>query len=235
MDAQQSAGFVIWITGMERAGKSTLANHVARRLAASGRRVEVLDGDEPGNPLTGGAGTTQEERQAVTRRLGHVAKLLARNGVVAVCAALSPFRESRELIRKEIRRVVEVFVDCPMETLLARDAGGLYEKALRGELKNVVGIDDPYEPPAHADVVIHSHEETVEQESSRILQALVDIKYIGPAEFGRATGGQRPRRAKPARAARKAARGKMAAKAASRKAPKKLAARTAKVARRARR
>jgi len=235
MDAQQSAGFVIWITGMERAGKSTLANHVARRLAASGRRVELLDGDEPGNPLTGGSGTTQEERQAVTRRLGHVAKLLVRNGVVAVCAALSPFRETREVIRKEIRRVVEVFVDCPMDTLLARDAGGLYEKALRGELKNVVGIDDPYEPPTHADVVVRSHEESVEQEASRILQALVDIKYIGPAEFVRATGGQRPRRAKPARAARKAARGKMAAKAASRKAPKKMAARTAKVPRRARR
>ncbi len=232
MDAQ-STGFVVWITGMSRAGKTALADHLARRLNFAARPVEVLD--EANGVLMGGLGSSKEERDTACRRLGLVAKMLARNGIVAVCASLSPYREMRETLRRDLRRFVEVFVDCPMPALQQRDASGLYEKALKGEVKNVAGIDDPYEPPAHAEVVVHSDQETVEQESLRICQALVDLKLLGPAEFVRLSGGQRPKRNKPARVARKGAHGKLAAKAAARKVPKKIAARTTKPARRARR
>ncbi len=235
MDAQHATGFVIWITGMSSAGKTTLAHLLQRRFAAAGRPVELLDADDPAEVLTRGLGVTKEDRDTAVRRLGYVSKLLARHGAIVVCAALSPYREARDAVRREVRRFVEIFVDCPMEKLQERDAEGLYRKALAGEVKNVPGIDDPYEPPTHAELVLHSDQLRVEEEASRVFQALVDLKYVGPTEFGRLTGGQRPKRGRPVRAARKGSRGKLAAKAAARKAPKKMAARTAKAARRSRR
>ncbi len=231
MDAHPT-GFVIWLTGMHAAGKSVLAGSLTRRFPAAGRRVELLDGDDPGEILTRGLGATKEERDTAVKRLGYVAKLLARNDAVVVVASLSPYREARDAVRREVRRFVEIFVDCPMEKLIERDGDGIYKRALAGEMKNVSGIDDPYEPPTHAEVVIHSDQERVEESTMRVMQALVDLKYIGPSEFGRLSGGQRPRRAKgPARSGRR----KLAARAVARKLPKKIAARTAKAAGRARR
>ena len=227
MDPQAQTGFIIWITGMNGSGKSTLARFLQHRLALADRRAELLDADDPGEVLTKGLGPTKEDRDLAVRRVGHVAKMLARNGAVAVCASLSPYREVRETLRREARRFVEVFVDCQMETLLARDP--IYKKAMAGEVKNVPGVDDPYEPPTHAEVTVHSNEEAVEAAAGRVFQALVDLKYVGPSEFGRLTGGQRPKRSRPA------ARKKLAARATARKAPKKIAARTAKAARNARR
>jgi adenylylsulfate kinase len=226
MDAQAQTGFILWITGMNGSGKSSLARFLHNRLALAGRRAELIDADDPAEILTKGLGPTKDDRDTAVRRVGHVAKLLSRNGAVAVCAALSPYREPRETLRREARRFVEVFVDCPMETLLHRDP--IYKKAMAGEVKNVPGIDDPYEPPTHAEITIHSDQEKVEAAAARIFQALVDLKYVGPTEFGRLTGGQRPKRSRPA------ARKKLAARAAARKAPKKIAARTAKPARKAR-
>ena len=115
------------------------------------------------------------------KRVGRVAKLLSRNGVVAVFAALSPYREPRDLLRREARRFVEVFVDCQMETLLTRDP--IYKKAMAGEVKNVPGVDDPYEPPTHAEVTVQSNQESVEAAAARVFQALVNLKYMGPTEF----------------------------------------------------
>ncbi len=223
------AGFVIWLTGMHASGKTALATSLARRFPLAGRRVEWLDGDDPRELLTRGLGVTKDERDTAVRRLGYVAKLLVRNEAVVVVASLSPYREARDAVRRDVRRFVEVFVDCPMEKLLERDTEGIYKRALAGELKNVSGIDDPYEPPTHAEVVIHSDQQRVEEAAMRIMQALLDLKYIGPSEFMKLTGGQRPRRSKaPRRAARQPGRGKIATKAASRKLPKKMAARTAK-------
>lgn len=222
----QPTGFIIWITGMNGSGKSTLARFLQHRLVLAGRRVEMLDADDPAEILTRGLGAAKDDRDLAVKRIGHIAKMLSRNGVVAVCASLSPYREARDTLRREARRFVEVFADCQMETLLTRDP--IYKKAMAGEFKNVPGVDDPYEPPTHAEVTVHSNDEAVEAEAARVFQALVDLKYVGPSEFGRLTGGQRPKRARPP------ARKKLPARAA-RNAPKKTAARTAKASRSARR
>lgn len=228
MDSQQSGGFVVWLTGMARTGKTTLGTQLARRFAAVGRRVEFLDGDDSDEILTQGLGVSKDDRITAVRRLGYVARLLARNGAAVVVAHLSPHREARDTVRREVRRFVEIFVDCPMDTLLHRDADGLYKKALAGEVKNVAGIDDPYEPPTHPEVRVLTHQEKVDQATTRIFQALVDLKYVGPTEFGRLTGGQRPRRGQ---AAGRGGRRRGAAGKASRKA----AARSARASRKARR
>ncbi len=223
MDTQQTTGFVIWLTGMNRAGKSTLATQVSTRLAGAGRKVEILDEDGGAGILLEGLGTSKEDRAKAVARLGLVAKAVLKAGGVAVCAALSPYRDAREQLRKEARRFVEVFVDCSMEKLQERDTEGVYKRALAGELKQVPGVDVPYEPPVHADVIVHTDQLSVAEATTRVFQALVDLKYIGPTEFGRLTGGQRPRRGKPGKAKR---RGKLRTKVAARKAPRKVAART---------
>jgi adenylyl-sulfate kinase len=232
MDTQQSTGFVIWLTGMNRAGKSTLAAHVASKFAAAGRRVELLDEGGAAAIFLEGLGASKEDHAKAAARLGFVAKAVMRSGGIAVCAALSPYRDARDQLRKEARRFVEVFVDCSMEKLQQRDPEGIYKRALAGELKLVPGVDVPYEPPAHPEVHVHTDQVPVAEAGTRIFQALVDLKLVGPTEFGRLTGGQRPRRGKPAKAARGGARKKLQAKAAARKAPRKLAARTAAPAKR---
>jgi adenylylsulfate kinase len=237
MENQQGNGFVIWLTGMNRAGKSTLASHLAKSLAAAGRPVELLDEDGAAAVLLGGLGTSKDDHAKAVARLGFAAKAVMRAGGIAVAAALSPYRDAREQLRKEARRFVEVFLDCSMEKLQERDPEGVYKRALAGELKDVPGVDVPYEPPAHADVTVHTDQLPVGEAATRVFQALVDLKYVGPTEFGRLTGGLRPSRgkAKPARAkgaAKGAAKGgpRAAAKGAARKAPRKAAARTAKPA-----
>jgi adenylylsulfate kinase-like enzyme len=211
---------------MNRSGKSTLAAHVAERLAAAGRRVELLDEDGDAALLLDAAAATKEDHARAVARLGFVAKAVSRAGGIAVCAALSPYRDAREGLRREARRFAEVFVDCGMETLQKRDAQGVYRRALAGELKGVPGVDVPYEPPSRPEVTVHTDQLTVEEAGNRVFQALVDAKLLAPAEFGRLTGGGRPRRAvKPAKAAAPAggARRKLVAKAAARQAPKKMA------------
>jgi len=195
----QSTGFVIWLTGMKRAGKSTLAKLVANRLGASGRPAELLDEDGEAKLLLEGLADTREDHARAVRRIGFVAKAVARSGGIAVCSALSPWRDVRDQLRKEARRFAEVFVDCSMEKLMERDPNGTYKRALAGEAKNVPGVDIPYEPPQRAEVTIRSDQESIEQCVLRIFQGLVDAKLIGPAEFGRLTGGQRPKRGKPAK------------------------------------
>jgi adenylyl-sulfate kinase len=236
MDVQQSTGFVIWLTGMKRAGKSTIAAHLVSRFAAAGRRAELLDENGDAAVLLDGLGASKEDHAKAVARLGFVAKAVMRSGGLAIAAALSPYRDARDQLRKEARRFVEVFVDCGMEKLQQRDPEGIYRRALAGELTQVPGVDVPYEPPGHADVTVHTDQLSAPDAALRIFQALVDLKYVGPTEFGRLTGGQRPKRGKPAKAGKSTGKGKAkggakrpapkAAKAAARKAPRKIAART---------
>jgi adenylyl-sulfate kinase len=234
MDGQPQQGFIVWLTGMSRAGKTTLANLVAARLVVVGRPVEVLDEDGPAKLLLEGLGSGKDDHARVVTRLGYVARAVMRAGGVAVCAVLSPYRDAREALRREARRVLEVFVDCGMDELQRRDSGGLYRKALAGELKDVPGVDVPYEPPTHAEVTIHTDQLTIEESVRRIYQGMVDSRFIAPVEFARLTGGLRPRRAQPASSARGGARRARTVRAAARKPPRKNVARGAKAAKRRR-
>ena len=164
------SGFTLWLTGLSGAGKSTLASRIRLELASRGRRVEVLDGDEIRTNLSKGLGFSKEDRDTNIRRIGYVARLLSRNGVAVIAAAISPYRD----VRDEVRRTheapfVEAFVDCSLEELMRRDAKGLYARALKGELQNFTGISDPYEPPASPQIHVHSDRETVDESSAKIL------------------------------------------------------------------
>jgi adenylyl-sulfate kinase len=169
-------GFALWFTGMSGAGKSTLSAPVAEKLRALGHRVELLDGDVVRTNLSKGLGYSKEDRDINIRRIGFVANLLSRNGVIAVTAAISPYRAIREEVRRMITNdgagFVEVFVSCPLEVLAERDVKGLYKKALAGEIKNFTGVSDPYEPPTSPDVVVDSSKDTVDQGVDRITAAL---------------------------------------------------------------
>lgn len=135
--------------------------------------MELLDGDVVRTNLSQGLGFSREDRDTNVRRIGFVAELLSRNGVIAVVAAISPYRATREEVKAKIASFVEVFVDCPLEVLAARDVKGLYKKALAGEVGNFTGISDPYEAPLNPDVVVRSDRETVEVSVDRVWQELI--------------------------------------------------------------
>ncbi|HLZ69423.1 MAG TPA: adenylyl-sulfate kinase [Dehalococcoidia bacterium] len=175
-------GFTLWLTGLSGAGKSTLAEYLAPRLRERGVPVEVLDGDEVRTNLSKGLGFSREDRDTNIRRIGYVAKLLSRNGVGVISAAISPYREVRDEVRGTIPNFVEVFVRCPLDELVRRDVKGLYARALRGEIANFTGVTDPYEEPLAAEVVVDSSLETVEQSAARILETLEALGYVERAE-----------------------------------------------------
>jgi adenylyl-sulfate kinase len=172
-------GLVIWFTGLSGAGKSTLSQPVGEALRAAGRRVEVLDGDEVRTHLSKGLGFSKEDRDTNVRRIGYVAELLARNGVVAITAAISPYREVRDEVRRSVERhglrFVEVYVECPLEVLAARDVKGLYRKALAGEIPSFTGVSDPYEPPLAPDVTVRSDRERLEDSIAKVLAAVDEL------------------------------------------------------------
>jgi len=171
-------GFTLWFTGLSGAGKSTLANLVAEELRQRGRHVEVLDGDEVRTNLSKGLGFSKEDRDVNIRRIGYVCKLLARNGVIAISAAISPYREIRNEVRAQHERFFEVYVKCPLETLVERDVKGLYKKALQGEIANFTGVSDPYEEPFDPELVVESHRESPDQSLQRLLGALEEAVFI---------------------------------------------------------
>jgi len=172
--ARQSApdrGFAIWLTGLSGAGKSTLAQALAERLRSAGAKVEILDGDVVRENLSQGLGFSREDRDTNIRRIAFVTKLLVRNGVVVIVAAISPYRAARDSARAEIGGFVEVHVDCPVPELTRRDTKGLYVRALAGELHGFTGISDPYEEPLAPEVVVHTDRESVDESVQKILAA----------------------------------------------------------------
>ncbi len=171
-------GFVVWLTGLSGAGKTTIAHALAERLREAGYKVEILDGDVVRQHFSKGLGFSKEDRIENIKRVAYVAHLLARNGVVVITALISPYREGREYARQLIGDFVEVYVKCPLNVLIERDVKGLYAKALRGEIPNFTGISDPYEPPENPEVVVETDKETVEESVGKILQALSDLGYL---------------------------------------------------------
>ena len=171
-------GVTVWFTGLSGAGKSTIAEKLEQILKAKGRNVEILDGDVVRTNLSKGLGFSKEDRDINIRRIGFVCNLLARNGVVAIAAAISPYREIRDEIRANTGNFLEVYVDCSIEELTRRDVKGLYEKALKGEIKNFTGISDPYEEPLKPEVTLNSETQD-EEESLKILVAkMEELGYL---------------------------------------------------------
>ncbi|MBZ0168046.1 adenylylsulfate kinase [Candidatus Methylomirabilis lanthanidiphila] len=171
-------GFVVWFTGLPSSGKSTLAGLLAQELPLRGLPVEILDGDEVRQRLTKGLGFSKEDRDENIRRIAFVAKLLSRNNVCAITAAISPYRSVRDEARRDMGRFVEVYVKCPLETCIARDVKGLYRRALAGEIQNFTGISDPYEEPLNPEVVVETDQESTEASLGRIVRRLDELGYL---------------------------------------------------------
>jgi len=177
-------GFTLWFTGLSASGKSTLAERVRDILLERGMKVEVLDGDEVRKNLSKGLGFSKEDRDTNIRRIGWVCHLLTRNDVVAIAAAISPYRAIREENRELIGRFVEVYCQCDLDTLKGRDPKGLYEKAMNGEIENFTGVSDPYEAPEKAEVVVDTASEDVDSSVNKIIATLEQLTYV-PATDGR--------------------------------------------------
>jgi adenylylsulfate kinase len=178
----QGRGVALWFTGLPCSGKSTVSELVAQRLRSWGSRVELLDGDVVRQNLTKGLGFSKGDRDENIRRIGFVCHLLTRNGVIAISAAISPYRAVREEVRGVIGSFLEIYVDCPLEVCIQRDVKGMYKKALAGDLPYFTGISDPYEGPLKPDLVLYTHEETPEESARKVLNLLVASGYL-PGEI----------------------------------------------------
>ena len=169
---------MLWLTGLPGSGKTTIARRVIEELRRNGYRVEGLDGDWARRTISIGAGFTKEERRVHLIRVAWVSRLLARNGVVVLCSFVSPYsdvrREVREIVEEEVP-FVEVYVKCSLEECMRRDPKGLYKRALKGEIKHMTGIDDPYEPPESPDLVVDTERESLEECVSKVLGKLEEL------------------------------------------------------------
>jgi adenylylsulfate kinase len=179
--SNHSRGVTVWFTGLSGAGKTTISQGVEQILRSRGYRVEALDGDIVRQNLTKGLGFSKADRDENIRRIGFVAHLLSRNGVIVLVSAISPYREIRDENRARIGDFVEVYVNAPVEACEQRDVKGLYRKARAGELKGFTGIDDPYEAPLTPEVECRTDEESVEESIAKVLAALEGRGYITAA------------------------------------------------------
>ena len=168
----------MWTTGLSGSGKTTIARALEAHLRERGIKVEILDGDVVRTNLSKGLGFSKEDRDLNIRRIGFVANLLSRNGVVAITAAISPYRAIRDEVRAHTERFIEVFVDAPLEVCESRDVKGMYAKARAGEIKGFTGIDDPYEAPLAPEVVCNTARESVEHSVDQIIAELERRGYI---------------------------------------------------------
>ena len=167
--AEEQAGCCVWFTGLSGAGKSTIAEIVIDELRARGRRVELLDGDEVREHLSKGLTFSKEDRDTNIRRIGYVASLLARNGVIAVTAAISPYRSVRDEVRSWIDNFVEVHVATSIEDCEARDVKGLYAKARAGDIPEFTGVSDPYEPPLNPEIRVETAGRKPEDSAAEVI------------------------------------------------------------------
>ncbi len=172
-------GQCIWFTGLSGSGKSTTAEHLTTLLLEHGRQVTVLDGDIVRTHLSKGLGFSKEDRDTNIRRIGFVASEIVRHGGIVICAAISPYRATRNDVRNLVGEgFMEVYVDTPLEVCEERDTKGLYAKARRGEIKGFTGIDDPYEPPVNPELTLTTTDNTPEQNAQLILEYLVEHGFV---------------------------------------------------------
>ncbi len=174
------SGFIVWFTGLSGAGKSTLAQALADRLGPE--RIEVLDGDEVRTHLSKGLGYSRADRDTNVRRIGFVARTLAKHGIGVITAAISPFGDTRREVREAAEAqgiaFVEVFANARLDALIQRDVKGLYKKALAGEVQHFTGVSDPYQAPESPDVIVRSDLETVDESLGKIIVALQALGLI---------------------------------------------------------
>lgn len=174
----KSQGITVWLTGLSGAGKTTIAQGLKQELRQRDYPVELLDGDVVRTYLSKGLGFTKEDRDTNVRRIGFVASLLSRNGVVAIAAAISPYQAVRNEVRMMSENFIEVYVNAPLTVCEARDVKGLYAKARAGEIHNFTGIDDPYEEPLNPELVCNTAQESVEKSVAKVLVALEELGYV---------------------------------------------------------
>lgn len=173
-----TSGVTIWFTGLSGAGKTTISQAVANALRSQGHRLEVLDGDIVRQNLTKGLGFSKADRDENIRRIGFVAHLLTRNGVIVLVSAISPYQEVREEVRQRIGNFVEVYVNAPLAICEERDVKGLYKRARSGEIKGFTGIDDPYEPPLSPDIECRTDREDISASVAKVFSKLEQLGYL---------------------------------------------------------
>ena len=175
-------GFTVWFTGLSGAGKTTIADAIEPLLRERGiTKLEKLDGDVVRTHLSKGLGFSKEDRDTNIRRIGWVAEVLTRNGVCVLASAISPYREIRDEVKANIGNFVEVYVECSIEELTRRDVKGLYEKAIKGEIKNFTGVSDPYEAPQNPEVDVDSENEELAESVAKVMAKLEELGYVPAA------------------------------------------------------
>jgi adenylylsulfate kinase len=175
----EQQGFTVWFTGLSGAGKTTISDALEAVLRERGvRKLEKLDGDVVRTHLSKGLGFSKEDRDTNIRRIGWVAEVLTRNGVCVLASAISPYREIRDEVRRNVGNFVEVYVKCSIPELTRRDVKGLYQKALKGEIQNFTGISDPYEEPLNPEVVVDTESEALEESVAKVLARLEEKGYV---------------------------------------------------------
>ena len=175
----EQQGFTVWFTGLSGAGKTSISDALESALRERGiRKLEKLDGDVVRTHLSKGLGFSKEDRDTNIRRIGWVAEVLTRNGVCVLASAISPYREIRDEVRRNVGSFVEVYVKCSIPELTRRDVKGLYQKALRGEIQNFTGISDPYEEPLNPEVVVDTEAEELTESVAKVLARLEEKGFV---------------------------------------------------------
>lgn len=179
LHAELLKGATVWFTGLPCSGKSTISERLEKRFRKWRIPVEVLDGDRIRNtPLAEGLSFSKEDRDRNIRRVGYLAELLTRHGVLVLAAVVSPYRFLRDENRRRIKRFVEVYVKASVEACARRDVKGHYRKALAGEIKGFTGVDDPYEEPLKPEVTCLTERESPEESADKILEYLKKKGYL---------------------------------------------------------